>query len=715
MPSFSDAIQAYDESHRGLEHLPRSLVPVHGEYKENVRLLSARRRPLEEYYRWQFIYGLINAGLCPRDHLGAEVHFPKGNANAAALQIDAAIFDDPSWIDRYRAFWQNRRNEDLQWLNDHLLAVIEFKRGEKRIADAFQRQVKPAMREKDPSDAYVVGIYYDEGRLYLFDRRNGRYLRLDDSKNQKGEQSAAGDLSLHLPDPYLHLPSLDDLRNRVNRPSLVDRATRSITDLDVITSIDTMQVRDALSAVLRTMDRVGLVNQRGYEILVQTFALKISDEKRNQGRPQEPLRFFITDEEANFSTLRERGIQSFIGRMQQIRDQALAEYPRILETLVIDWKESDHVRVLASACERFQDFSFIRSSKSDLYQLVFYNFASRFQLQEQAQFLTPIAVIDFLVRIVNPRGDEKVIDPCCGIADFLSLSYVHAQEKPPAWQLDDANIVGLDVSRDMITLASLNMLLNGDGNARLFRVPDKGSILHKVKAGSPPETVALDLGRHTGGNWDDWPDHTRLLKFDVVLTNPPFGEDRAYRPESDFDQQVIELYETWGLVGGDSIDLGVVFLENAVRMLADEGRLGIVLSNSIASTDRWASVREWLLSKVRLTAVFDLPANVFAETGVNTTLLVAYKPKPADLSRLRRDGYAVFARDIKNVGYMRRTSKRNIFFQPRYVLDPRTFDVALDAEGALILDEEFTETVDDFRTWTRSQEGALARIFVEEP
>jgi len=55
------------------------------------------------------------------------------------------------------------------------------------------------MREKDPADAFALGVYYDTERLYLFQRKSGTVLRYDESKNQKGEASKIGDLSLHLP------------------------------------------------------------------------------------------------------------------------------------------------------------------------------------------------------------------------------------------------------------------------------------------------------------------------------------------------------------------------------------------------------------------------------------------------------------------------------------------------------------------------------------
>ena len=72
-------------------------------------------------------------------------------------------------------------------------------------------------------------------------------------------------------------------------------------------------------------------------------------------------------------------------------------------------------------------------------------------------------MIKFLVDIVNPRDGETGFDPRCGISDFLS--FVHAQGKKVGWQLNGANIYGVDPEENMIMLATLNMLLNGDGEA----------------------------------------------------------------------------------------------------------------------------------------------------------------------------------------------------------------------------------------------------------
>ncbi len=735
-PTFATAKIEFDTAHKNAK-TAKCIVPVNGKSKSDASIRDVHGNPSEEYYKWQFIHSAIKSGFYSSDFIGVEVQFPKGNS--AVLRLDGAIFDNADWLDHYNDYWKDRHSEDLDWLNAHLLAVIEFKKNDKEIEKVFSTQVKPAMKEKEPADAYVLGIYYGADRLYLFQRRGGKFLRYDEGKNQKAEDSKVGDLSLHLPDAYGYLPSFDDLVKRVNRPASLDRSKRSIQDLDVITTIASVQIKTALSDVLRALDKVNLVDQRGYGIFLQTFALKVFDEKRNEKHPQRFLEFYVTDAEAGFHDLSDAPVKGFIKRIHALRDEAASEYQKIFALNVIDWRDPNDVRAVIAIANAFQDFSFVLSSKSDLYQLVFYNFANSFKRDEAAQFLTPLPVIDFIVRLVNPRDGETVFDPCCGIADFLSLSFVHALDKPDGWKLDDANVYGVDLDKNMVSLATLNMLLNGDGEAKLFARPDKGSILTKIADSSPPALVDLIPSEHARGQWDNWPDKTQLKKFDVVLTNPPFGEDRAYRVKTDADRAVIEMYETWHLSrqktdnedafgakhergkgkppsskGSDALDLGIVFLENAYRSLKDNGRFGIVLSNSIASINKWTRIREWLMDRVRIVALFDLPANVFAETGVNTSIIVAYKPAPKALKKLNEQGYSIFVRDIHRVGYEKRTSKRNVFFNPVYEIDETTFEISVDAGGNPVLDEEFTATRAEFCQWALGQEKTLQDLFLKE-
>ena len=202
------------------------------------------------------------------------------------------------------------------------------------------------------------------------------------------------------------------------------------------------------------------------------------------------------------------------------------------------------------------------------------------------------------------------------------------------------------------------------------------------------------------------------MKFDVVLTNPPFGDNRKFEPKTKREKEVAELYELWEKSKyGNSIDLGILFLENAYRILDEGGRIGIVLSNSIASIDRWENARVWLMNNMRIVAIFDLPANTFADTGVNTTIIVAYKPNKKELEKLKKDNYEIFARNIRNIGYEVRTTNRVKNYIPIYKIDEKNFEVMIDKEGKPLLDEDFTKYITEFKEWIKNQEKQLKELF----
>lgn len=658
----------------------------------------------EEYYKWQFLYAIVHSGMFAKDFIGTEVNLPKGNKSSASLKLDGAIFDDENWFEYYQKYHNDKDQEALDWLRQHLLVAIEFKKEDsKDVETVWNKQLKAYLKESERD--FSVGVLYDTERLYLFRQHFGKTIRYSDEFNLKGDKSTTKELSLHLPDPYLNLPNFDQIMEWTN-PKDLDRSKRINTDLDIISGVQSTQINDAMSSILRTMDKQGMVNQKGFEILIQILSLKIFDEKRNEKNAKRFLDFYVTNEEKNYSTLADKNLQTFVKRFTDLREEAEGTYYRILKSNPLNSKNENHIKILIEVVNQFQDYSFVRSHKTDLYQLVFYKFATPFAKESNAQFVTPLPLIDFLVNIVNPRNGETVIDPTVGIADFLSVSYVNSNS-----QLDDNNIFGLDIDEQMVMLATLNMLLNGDGNAKIKAKPGYGSLLTKFD--NKGDLIELVPSMNKSGDWDNRPDDRKLKKFDVVLTNPPFGDDRAYEPKDQRDREVIECYELWDAYGGKKIDLGVVFLENAYQILKENGRMGIVLSNSIASIDTHKRTREWLMNKMRIVAIFDLPANVFAETGVNTSIIVAYKPKESELNKLKDINYEVFFKDIQKVGYEVKTKKRVKFFEPTYRINYDTFETEIDAEGRVLLDEDFTETVVKFKDWCNSQEKAVKDLFIK--
>ncbi len=709
MASFEELKIKYDNTHYNISVID-CFLPVHLTYGKKEKSLHKKDGSCnEQYYKWQFLHCFVESGLCSKDYIGVEVQFPKGNKSASTIKLDAAIFDDKDLFSHYKALHTKKDDskwDELNWLKDHLICGIEFKKeGSKDVKGVFNSQLKAYMNESSRNT--VFGILYDEGRLYLFKNLGKKYVRLSDEFNF--ENKRVYEPTFDIPDGYSNLLSLDAMMNYDKAcDKIVDYAGRKLVDLSIISKTDSEKLNNALFQILHTMDKCGLVKQKGYNILIQFLALKIYDEKHS---PTD-LKYYINPDEQNYKDITNDGIQEFISRIEKIRRTAKTEYRKILSENHFDSKNENQVRVAIEIVKQFQNYGFTNSERNNLYQLVFYRFASEFSKADNAQFVTPLQIIDFIVGIVNPQYNESIIDPTVGIADFLSVSYVKSNGK-----LDDKNFYGLDIDEDMVKLATLNMLLNGDGNATLevqsdglgsinTKFSDKGGLVKLI-----PRTGKRN--HNYNGNWDNRVDGNNLKKFDIVLTNPPFGEARSWNP-ADKEKAIAECYELWNRYGQTKIDLGVIFLENAVRILKENGRMAIVLSNSIASIDAHKEARKWLCENMRIVAIIDLPSNIFAEAGVSPTIIFAYKPSQNDLAELRRNNYQVFSKEIKKVGYEIKTKNKVKYFETQYKLNPRTFEKEINPDGTAKLDEEFTETIGAFKQWCNLQEEPLKNLFLGE-
>ena len=713
MENFSASRLKFRNEYLGKKLLDRSLTTVDGKFKDNIEIKDKYGKPNEEFYKWEFIYSLIYADLYKRDLIGTEIYFPKGNKNSTPIKIDAVIFKNNSWLSLYRDYRENKNQNALNELRKLAIVMIEFKRdNDKTIDKVFNSQIKASIKESDAP--FALGVYYNEGRLYLFKKENnGEIKRYDNSKNFVNSQRILEQYQLELTDPYHLIPSYDELDKKINGVN-VEKRDLKIEDLDIVDRISDENLRKSLNRILRQLTEDSLFNEEGYMLLIQLLALKIFDEHESDKYGQVLNFHLLHDEKMIGSQIGGIGVQKFIKRMKDIYGNAQRQYKNILAEEKINWTNPRHIRICQTIVEEFQRYAFTKSERGDLYQLVFYNFATKFKKEENAQFLTPIPIISFIVNLMNPKRNETVCDPCCGIADFLSVSYSSGSK----FKLNDNNLYGMDNDYNMTVLAQLNMLLNGDGNANIFYAEDKGSIDHKLL--NDGSMVALDSNYNLGGNWDYRTDGRELMKYDVILTNPPFGKGRNLDLKKSEDLRVAKFYETYERYietnPKDGLDLGVVFLENAVRSVKEGGRFAIVLSNSIASNKSFEFARNWLLENARIVALIDLPSNVFAETGVNTTIIIGYKPKNTsnnNITRLLQDDYSVFVREVERVGYTKKTVGRNVVFDQDFKLNAETFETEIDKQtGENILNEDFTQIIIEFKEWCLLQEDELRDIFL---
>ena len=316
-------------------------LPVHLTLNATKSIKNKQDQPNEEYYKWQFLYSLIYSGMYSKDYIGVEIQFPKGNINSAPIKFDGAIFDQKEWFEQYVEFHTKKNQDSLDWLRKHLIAVIEFKKENGKNTEAvWNQQLKPALKESE--NQFCLGILYDTERLYLFKKQNNLFLRLDEGFNTKKDLSVTKDLSLHLTDNYYKIPTFEQLILKIFHPK-IDRSHRKIGELEIITGVYNTQLTEGIVNIVKAMDKVGMKNQRGYEILIQTLALKIFDEKRSlhlrndldfyktgEEKTQLDLLFYIDKKEKNYVSLADENIASFIDRMRTLYNEASQEYHFIL-------------------------------------------------------------------------------------------------------------------------------------------------------------------------------------------------------------------------------------------------------------------------------------------------------------------------------------------------------------------------------------------------
>lgn len=314
---FSQARINYKHDYGDKDILPKSFCTVDGKFIENIKIKDIHGKPNEEFYKWEFIYSMIQSGRIPsRDYIGAEIYFPKGNIHSDPIKIDSVVFSDISWIDYYRKYRNNPKDVDsLQKVRELAVEVIEYKRNDKSIEQVFSSQVKGAIKE--PDSPFVLGVYYDAGRLFLFKRIKDEITRFDNSLSFPTSQRILEQYQLEITDPYYTIPTLENLSKIIHKNEKADRSQLHIEDLDIVYTIQDDNMKNALNSIMRVLDSVSLSNEEGYMILIQLIAMKIYDEKQREDHGGY-IQFYINDEECYQGSLNVANVQKYITRMKKL-------------------------------------------------------------------------------------------------------------------------------------------------------------------------------------------------------------------------------------------------------------------------------------------------------------------------------------------------------------------------------------------------------------
>lgn len=204
------------------------------------------------------------------------------------------------------------------------------------------------------------------------------------------------------------------------------------------------------------------------------------------------------------------------------------------------------------------------------------------------EYYTPRALIRTMVKVIDPKIGQTIYDGAAGSAGFLAESFNYlTQDKerlsPKDWEIiQKRTFYGKEIKSLAYIIGTMNL------------------ILHGIEAPNIIHTNTLNQ------NIMDIQDKDR---YDIVLTNPPFGAGIRKEIQQNFP---IKTGET-----------AYLFLEHFIKILKAGGKAGIVIKNTFLSNTDNASVslRKHLLETCNLHTVLDLPSGVFTGAGVKTVIL----------------------------------------------------------------------------------------------
>ncbi len=292
----------------------------------------------------------------------------------------------------------------------------------------------------------------------------------------------------------------------------------------------------------------------------------------------------------------------------------------------------------------------------------------------EGQFFTPRNAVKMIISIIGPRPGEMIIDPACGSGGFLimALDYIWKQT---AIEAEKKGWTAVQLDRKKREVAS-----------KCFRGIDKDGFLAKVT-----KAYMAIIGDGRGGIFcensllplSDWRQDAQtrisLNMFDVVVTNPPFGKKMKITGGHILGQYSIAKRWTLNKKNEDYIIESdyhsdrppqLLFIERCMQFLKPDGRLGIIIPESIIGNPTFSHVIAYIRQCATIKAVITLPEALFKTSGKGGThtkvcaLILQKGPTHA--------AHDIFMADVKWCGHDSRsnpTYRRNPITGEKKLLD----------------------------------------------
>jgi type I restriction enzyme M protein len=223
------------------------------------------------------------------------------------------------------------------------------------------------------------------------------------------------------------------------------------------------------------------------------------------------------------------------------------------------------------------------------------------------QYFTPRALIDAIVDILKPKPKETIGDPACGTGGFFLSAHKYITNSKN-YNLDpdekkflkEKTFKGWDIVTEVVRLCAMNMYLHGIG--------DKES---QIVAGDSLISDPSD-------------------RFDIVMTNPPFGKKSStiiFNEQGKAERETLsyERDDFWTTSSNKQLN----FLQHVTTILNENGRCAIVVpDNVLFEGGSGETVRKKMLDLFDCHTLLRLPTGIFYAGGVKANVLFFDKKTP---------------------------------------------------------------------------------------
>lgn len=225
----------------------------------------------------------------------------------------------------------------------------------------------------------------------------------------------------------------------------------------------------------------------------------------------------------------------------------------------------------------------------DAYEFLIANFASDAG-KKGGEFYTPGEVSTLLAKLVGAKDGDRIYDPTCGSGSLLIKAAKEVGTQ-------NFRLYGQERNGQTQSLAKMNMFLHEINDA----VIEWGDTLRNP----------LHL------------ENERLMKFDKIVSNPPFSLDKW--GAEDLKDDKYRRFEM-GLPPKSKGDYA--FISHMIASLNENGTAGIILPHGVlfrAASE--GKIRKQIIENNWLDAVIGLPENLFFGTGIPACILIFKKNK----------------------------------------------------------------------------------------